>query len=89
MANKINDHKSKKKKLHGFKNWLEWTNLTQVMLKKQKVCNLVDKSYAEPIAALQTWKKEKNNNVNSKIIMQRVNSNFYINNIGEKNPQSS
>lgn len=84
MANKNNDHKSKREKLHGFENWPQWADLTQAMLKEKKVKDIVDGSRANPITAAQTRKKEKNNAIASKIIKQEVNFDLYINIIGER-----
>lgn len=57
------------------------------MLKEKKVWDIVDGTRAAPITITQTRKKEKNNAVTLKIIKQRVNSDFYTNIIGERNPQ--
>ena len=89
MTNKNDDRKSKRKKLCGFKNWPQWADLTQAILEEKKVWDVVDGSHADPTTAAQTRKKEKDNAVASKIIKQGVNSDLYINIIGERDPHRS
>ena len=84
-----NDNREKREKLKGFENRPKWADLTQAMLEEKEVWDVVDGSQAEPTTAVQTKKKEKNNAIASKIIKQRVSADFYINIIGEKNPQRS
>lgn len=57
------------------------------MLEEKKVWDVVNGTRAEPTTAAQTRKKEKDNAVAFKIIKQGVNSDFYTNIIGERNPQ--
>ena len=53
------------------------------MLEEKDVWDVVDGSRADLTTAAQTRKKEKDNTVTSKIIKQGVNSDLYINIIGE------
>lgn len=49
----------------------------------------MDKTRPEPLNAVQTMKKDKDNAITSKIIKQEVNSDFYTNIIGERDPYLS
>lgn len=89
MTTESNDQDNKREKLKGFENQPEWADLTQAMLEKKKVWDVVNKTKAKPTNVAQTKKKVKNNAIASKIIKQGVNSNFYINIIGERNPHRS
>lgn len=84
MTNKNDDRKSKREKLRSFENWPQWAHLTQIILKKKEFWDVVDESCTDPTIAAQTKKKEKNNAITSKIIKQGVNSDLYINIIGEQ-----
>lgn len=55
------------------------------MLKKKKLWDVVNETKLESTTIAQTKKKDKNNAICSKIIKQRVNSDSYINIIGERN----
>ena len=89
MTNENDDHENKRKKLHGFKNWPQWADLTQAMLKEKEIWDVVDRSRADPTTAAQTRRKEKYNVVASKIIKQGVNGDLYINIIRVRNLQRS
>ena len=89
MTNENNDRESKREKLRSFENWLQWANLTQAMLEEKEVWDVVDGCHADPTTAAQTRKKEKDNVIASKIIKQGVNSDLYINIIGERDQHRS
>lgn len=80
---------SKREKLKGFENWLQWADLTQAMLEEKEVWDVVDGTRPEPTTAAQTRKKDKDNAIASKIIKQGVNSDLYTNIIGERDPHRS
>lgn len=89
IATKNDDCKNKREQLCSFENWPQWTDLTQAILKKKEIWDMVDRSYMEPIITIQTQKKVKGNTVTFKLIKQGVNSDLYINIIREMNPQRS
>lgn len=55
------------------------------MLKQKKIWDIVKGSKVEFITTAQNKKKDKDNAIASKIIKQRINSNFHINIIGQLN----
>ena len=89
MTNENDDRESKKEKLRGFENWPQWADFTQAMLEEKEVWNVVDRSRADLTTAAQTRKNKKDIVIASKIIKQGVNSDFYINIIGEQDPHCS
>ena len=86
IKNKNDDCKSRKKKLRGFKNWPQRTNLIQTMHEEKEVWDVVDGSRTDSTTAAQTRKKKKDNFVAFKIIKQGVNSDLYISIIREQDP---
>lgn len=75
--------KSKSKKFKNFENQSQCINLTQAILEKKKVQDIIDKIKPKPTTIAQIRKKDKNNAIFSKIIKQGVNSDLYINIIRE------
>ena len=89
MNNKNNDQKSKREKLRVFKNWLQWADLTQAILKEKEVWDVVDRSKPDLTTAAQMKKKDNSNAISLKIIKQGVNSDLYTNIIGKHDPHQS
>ena len=85
MANKLDDRIKKREKLCSFENLLLWANLSQAMLEKIKVWEVIDGTRVEPITVAQTRKREKNNALTFKIIKQGINSDLYTKIIQERN----
>ena len=59
------------------------------MLEKKEVWDIIDRSRPEPATATQTRKRDKDNAIFSKTIKQKINSDLYINIIGEREPHLS
>ena len=51
MTNKNDNRESKREKLRNFENWPQWTDLTQAMFEEKDVCDVVDRSHANPTTA--------------------------------------
>lgn len=68
MTNKNDDRESERKKLYGPKNKLKWADLTQVILEKKEVWDVIDRLRPKPTSATQTRKKDKDNAISSNII---------------------
>ena len=62
------DHKSKQEKLKGFENWPQWAGLTQAMLEKKEVWDVIDGSCVKPTTVSQIMKNHKDNTIATKII---------------------
>ena len=57
MINENDDRESKREKIRGFENWLQWADLTQAMLQEKEVWDVVDGSRADPTTVAQTRRK--------------------------------
>ena len=68
MVTELNKREPKCEKLCSFENWPQWADLTQVILEKKEVWDVVNGIKAEPTTVVQTRKQEKDNAVISKII---------------------
>ena len=84
-----NKQESKWEKLRGFENQPQWADLTQAMLEKKEMWDVIDGTRPELTTTSQTKKKDKDNIIASKIIKQGVNSDLYINVIAERDPHQS
>lgn len=59
------------------------------MLEEKEVWDVIDKLKPESTTTIETKKKVKDNTISSKIIKQRVNSDLYINIIGDRDLHQS
>ena len=48
------DQENKRDKLRGFENWPQWADLTQTMLEKKELWDVVNQTRSEPTTHAQT-----------------------------------
>ena len=68
MITKLDDGGNKRKKLKGFENWSQWTNLIPAILKEKEVWDVIDGMKLKSTIVAQIKKKDKDNAITSKII---------------------
>lgn len=85
MANESNDRETKCEKLYGWENWPQWADLSQAVLEEKEIWDIVNGIRVESTTEAQTRIKEKNNTEAFKMIKEDVNSDLYINIIGQRN----
>lgn len=51
--------RTKKKKFYGFENWLQWADLTEVMIEKKEVWDVIDRSHIDLTTTFRIQKKRE------------------------------